>query len=101
MGIDVVIGDAMRTDVLKRARVVRAKAVGITVPDPAVAQRVTAQVRALTESAAIVVRSRYHRYNEDLCTAGANSVSDEETLAGSKVASEIKMLLREQKVDQT
>ena len=44
MGIDTIIGDATRTDVLTRASVGTAKAVAITVPDPTAARTITTSV---------------------------------------------------------
>ena len=90
LGIDVVIGDATRKDVLSHAGVGRAQAVAITVPDPAVAQQITAQARSLARSAVIVARGRYQRHGEDLHASGATLVADEESLVGLDIASKIK-----------
>ncbi|MEN8375348.1 MAG: cation:proton antiporter [Gemmatimonadota bacterium] len=89
LDIDVIIGDATRKDVLRRAGVGSAKAVAITVPDPAVAQRITAQARSLARGAVIVARSRYQRHSEDLHDSGATFVSDEESLVGLEIASKL------------
>jgi CPA2 family monovalent cation:H+ antiporter-2 len=93
MGIDTIIGDATRTDVLTRADVGTAKAVAITVPDPTAARSITTHARAATRDAIIVTRSRYQRWNEDLLVSGATSVADEETGVGRQVASEIQRVL--------
>lgn len=93
LGFDAIIGDATRIDVLKRAGVVKAKAVGVTVPDPGVAQQIIAQSHALAGGAVVVTRSRYQRHSEDLYAAGATFVSDEEVLVGLEVASELKKAL--------
>jgi len=93
LGLDLVIGDATRTDVLTRAGVADAQVVAVTVPDPAIAQHVTAQARSLAPDATIVARSRYQRHEGALYEAGATSVSDEETLSGLKVASEVRRAL--------
>ena len=93
-GFDVVIGDATRVEVLTRAGVAGAQVVAVTVPDPAIAQHVTAQARSLAPSATIVARSRYQRHEGALYDAGATSVSDEESLSGLKVASEVKRALK-------
>jgi CPA2 family monovalent cation:H+ antiporter-2 len=89
MGIDTIIGDATRTDVLTRASVGTATAVAITVPDPTAARTITAHARAASSDAIIVTRSRYQRWNEDLLASGATSVSDEETGVGLQVAYEL------------
>ncbi|MDH3625499.1 MAG: NAD-binding protein [Myxococcales bacterium] len=93
MGIDTIIGDATRTDVLTRASVGTAKAVAITVPDPTAARTITAHARAGARNAVIVTRSRYQRWNEDLLASGATSVSDEETGVGLQVAYELQRAL--------
>ena len=89
MGIDTIIADATRTDVLIRAGVAKAKAVAVTVPDPEVARTITAHARAAATDAAIIARSRYQRWNRVLLDSGATSVLDEETGVGLQVASEI------------
>ncbi len=93
MGIDTIIGDATRTDVLVHAGVGAAKAIAITVPDPTAARTITAHVRAAARDAIIVTRSRYQRWNEDLLGSGATSVLDEETGVGLEVAYEIERVL--------
>jgi CPA2 family monovalent cation:H+ antiporter-2 len=93
MGIDTIIGDATRIDVLTRASVGTAKAVAITVPDPTAARTITANVRASARNAVIVTRSRYQKWNEDLLASGATSVSDEETGVGLQVACELQRAL--------
>jgi len=93
MGIDTVIGDATRTDVLTRAGARTAKAVAITVPDPTAARTITAHARAVARDVIIVTRSRYQRWNEDLLASGATSVLDEETGVGLQVAAELQRAL--------
>ena len=93
MGIDTIIGDATRTDVLSRACVGTAKAVAITVPDPTAARTITAHARAASSDAIIVARSPYQRWNEDLLASGATSVSDEEPGVGVQVAYELRRAL--------
>lgn len=95
MGFDVVIGDATRTDVLEHAGVSCAMAVCVTLPDPAVAQRVTTQVRALIGEAPVVVRSRYQRHSDEIRDSGATEVSDEEVLVGLDIAAKIQTILQE------
>ncbi len=92
-GIEVVIGDATRTEVLERAGVVGAAGIGVTIPDPNVAQQIIAQVRFLAKDLPIISRSRYQRYGDQLHASGATVVSDEETLVGLDIASELKKAL--------
>ncbi|MBW2403732.1 MAG: NAD-binding protein [Deltaproteobacteria bacterium] len=93
MGIDTIIGDATRKDVLTHAGVRTAKAIAITVPDPTAARAITTHARAAARDALIVTRSRYQRWNEDLVASGATSVVDEETEVGLQMASEIQRVL--------
>jgi CPA2 family monovalent cation:H+ antiporter-2 len=93
MGIDTIVGDATKTDVLTHAGVGTAKAIAITVPDPTAAGTITAHARAAARDAIIVTRSRYQRWNEDLVASGATSVLDEETGVGLQMASEIQTVL--------
>ena len=95
-GIPLVIGDATRWELLQRVGVASAKAVAVTVPDPATAMQITAMVRAAGFSRLVVTRSRYHRYAQDLMRAGADAVVDEETEVGVRIASAIEEGLGEQ-----
>jgi CPA2 family monovalent cation:H+ antiporter-2 len=85
-GIPLVVGDATRWELLQRVGVASAKAVAVTVPDPATAMQITASVRAAGFGQLLVTRSRYHRYAQDLKRAGADAVVDEETEVGSRIA---------------
>ncbi len=95
LGISVVMGDATRPELLQRARVASARAVAVTVPDPATARQITEQVRCAGGNAFIVARSRYHRYAPDLARAGAGVVVDEETEVGIRIVSAIREALGE------
>ena len=88
MGLAAYVGDAGRSDILHHAQVQNAKAVVITLPDPAAA---TAAIRAVRQisSAKIVVRARYARYENDLRQAGAHAVVNEETHVGSLLGVEV------------
>jgi len=95
-GIPVVVGDATRWELLQRAGMASAKAVAVTVPDPATARQITAQVRAAGGNVLVVTRSRYQRYATDMIRAGADVVVDEETEVGFRIVSAIRKALREQ-----
>jgi len=96
LGIPLVVGDATRWELLERAGAASAKAVAVTVPDPATARQITAQVRGAGCNTLVVARSRYHRYAPDLMRAGADVVVDEETEVGFQIASAIQKILGEQ-----
>jgi CPA2 family monovalent cation:H+ antiporter-2 len=98
-GIPLVIGDATRWEMLQSVGVASAKAVAVTVPDPAAAMQITASIRAAGFGQLLVTRSRYHRYSQDLMRAGADAVVDEETEVGSRIASAIEGGLRERGPD--
>lgn len=89
LGIPVTIGDATRLETLVQADVESAKAIAITVPDPATAQQITRQLHSMAPRTPIIARSRYHRYSADLARAGASSIADEETEVGLRIASKL------------
>ena len=99
LGIPIVVGDATRWELLQRVGVASAKAVAVTVPDPATARQITAQVRAVGRTALIVTRSRYHRYASELTHAGAGVVVDEETEVGLRIVSAIREALGERAIE--
>ena len=94
MGIPLVVGDATSLQVLEHAKIASVRAVALTVPDPATAQQITAQIRAIAPHLSIIARTRYHRYRAELERAGATAVVDEEMEVGHSVAVEIRKLVR-------
>ncbi len=93
LGIPVIIGDATRLETLEHADVEFARAIAITVPDPAAAQQITRQLHSMAPRTPIIVRSRYHRYTADLVHAGASGIADEETEVGLRIASKLRVAL--------
>lgn len=93
LGIPVAIGDATRLETLEQADVESAKAIAITVPDPATAQQITRQLHSMVPRTPIIARSRYHRYSADLVRAGASGIADEETEVGLRIASKLRVAL--------
>jgi len=93
LGIPLIVGDATSLQVLNHARIESALAVAVTIPDPATARQITAQIRAIAPEMNIVVRSRFHRFRSDLIDAGASVVIDEEMEVGYGVAAEIGKIL--------
>jgi CPA2 family monovalent cation:H+ antiporter-2 len=93
LGIPVTIGDATRLETLEQADVASAKAIAITVPDPATAQQITRQLHSMAPKTLIIARSRYHRYSADLIRAGASDIADEETEVGLRIASKLRVAL--------
>ncbi len=93
-GLRTYIGDATRAEVLERLRVNAARAVAVTLPDPAAARQVIEQVRSLSPGTPLVARARYHVYRWELMVAGAPVVVDEEEQVGLRMASALRGLLR-------
>jgi CPA2 family monovalent cation:H+ antiporter-2 len=93
-GLNTYIGDATSLDVLERLRVGHARAVVVTVPDPAAARQVIAGVRSLSPETPVLARARYHIYRWDLTAAGAEVVIDEEDEVGRHLASAALRILR-------
>jgi len=93
-GFRTYIGDATRREVLEHVRVGAARAVAVTLPDPAAARQVIEQVRSLSPGTPIVARARYHVYRWELMVAGAPVVIDEEEQVGLRMARAVWKLLR-------
>ncbi len=93
-GLRTCIGDATRPEVLEHLRVATAKAVVVTVPDPASARHVIEGVRSLSPETPIIARARYHRYRSELIRAGASALVDEEEQVGIRLAAALQKMLR-------
>lgn len=88
-GLRTYIGDATRAEVLEHVRVTSARAVAVTLPDPAAARQVIEQVHSLSPETLVVARARYHVYRWELLFAGAQIVVDEEDQVGLRMASAV------------
>jgi CPA2 family monovalent cation:H+ antiporter-2 len=75
-------GDATQTEVLHHVGISHARAVISTVPDPAIARLVVAQVHRYAPGVPVIARSRYQRFAQDLREAGADFVVEEEREVG-------------------
>ena len=93
-GLRTYIGDATRAEVLEHLRVGAARAVAVTLPDPAAARQVIEQVHSLSPETPIVARARYHVYRWELMLAGAPIVVNEEEQVGLHMASAVRKILR-------
>jgi len=85
-GTRVVFGDAARPEILGRANVNEARIVVVTIPDPVSIRTIIAQSRQLAPDVPIVARGRYDRYVDELVTAGADDVVNEEHVTGRELA---------------
>lgn len=92
LGIPMIVGDATSLQVLHHARIKSCKAVVVTIPDPATARLVTAQIHAIAPHVSIVTRSRFHRFSTELEEAGATTVIDEEMGVGYSMAAAVQKL---------
>ena len=92
-GLRTYVADATREEVLESVHVRTARAVVVTVPDPATARHVVEQVRSLSPDTFIVVRARYHIHRWQLAVAGAHVVLDEEQEVGLRIAAEVRKKL--------
>lgn len=93
LGVPMVIGDATSLQVLRHAHIEKAWAVAITIPDPATAIQVTAQIHAIAPNIKLVSRARFHRFTTELNAAGASVVIDEEMEVGYSIAAAIRELV--------
>lgn len=93
-GLRTYVGDATRPAVLEHVRVGAAKAVAVTVPDPATARQIVEAVRSLSPDTPVIARARYHRYRSELARAGAIAVIDEEEEVGLRIATDVQKKLR-------
>ena len=77
-GKPVVYGDAVSREVLKHAGLARAKALVITLTDPAATRRIVAASRGVHPNLHIIARTRYLQEVAHLKNLGANQVIPEE-----------------------
>lgn len=85
-GTEIEYGDASRQDILLEAGVVQARALVITVPDPATATAIIEAARGLRPDLPIVARARYAQSMNRLAGAGADVLMNEEELVGERLA---------------
>ena len=80
------LGNAQRRDVLEHAGIQSAKLVVSTLPDYRSSVQTIQQVRAFAGAVPIVARARYSIHSEQLTSAGADIVVDEEECVGHSLA---------------
>ena len=74
----ITFGDATNPVILKHLNVQEARVVVIAISDPAATKKIIQAVRAFTQTACIIVRTRYVREIEDNIRLGADEVIPEE-----------------------
>lgn len=85
-GMPIEFGDASQEEILAHAGIGAARALVVTVPDPATAEAIVATARELRQDLPIVARARYARSAPRLLAAGADVLLNEEQLMGERLA---------------
>jgi len=78
LGMTAILGDATNTHLLEQAHVERARVVVVAISDPPQTLKIVANVRSISSTAHIIVRTRYVRDLQANFDAGANEVIPEE-----------------------
>ena len=84
-GLEIHYADATQPEVLAHAGVERAKALLVTVPDPAGVRAIVREARARNPKALIVARTKFASLARDLRELGADEVVVEELEAGLEI----------------
>ncbi|MDT0686531.1 cation:proton antiporter [Autumnicola psychrophila] len=77
-GEPIVFGDATNPTILKHIHVQEARVVVIAISDPAATHKIISSIRLFTQTAFIIVRTRYVKEIEESIRLGANEVIPEE-----------------------
>lgn len=92
-GIEVEFGDASQEEVLRHAGILNARALVVTVPDPADSAAIISTARLIRSDLLIVARGRYAQHTRRLIESGAEVLLNEEELMGERLAAvSLKML---------
>jgi len=82
------VGDATQVDLLSEVHLNDARALIVAIPDHRTSSLVIGHARRLAPALPIVVRARYHQFQDDLREAGATLVIGEEELLGRRLGEE-------------
>ncbi|UCC73194.1 MAG: cation:proton antiporter [Gemmatimonadota bacterium] len=85
-GTEIEFGDASQAETLRHAGVGTARALIVTVPDPASAAAIIEAARTQKPDLPIVARARYARHAHRLIETGADALLNEEVLMGEHLA---------------
>jgi CPA2 family monovalent cation:H+ antiporter-2 len=92
-GVEVEFGDASQEEVLRHAGILDARALVVTVPDPADSAAIISAGRLMRSELLIVARGRYAQHTRRLLESGAEILLNEEELMGEHLAAvSLKML---------
>lgn len=78
LGFPVVFGDASDEIILKLVRVHEARVIVVAISDPEATRRIVVQLRGLTETAMVIVRTRHVDEMDEILKLGADEVIPEE-----------------------
>ncbi|MDX1564054.1 MAG: cation:proton antiporter [Phycisphaeraceae bacterium] len=85
-GHGAVVGDARNPELLELLEVSHARMVIVAIPDHLMTINIIHQVRVQAPNVPVVVRARYHRHVDEIESAGATVVVDEEIQIGRRLA---------------
>ncbi len=74
----IIFGDATQATILKHAHVQEARVIVIAISDPGATRKMLTTIRQFTQTATIIVRTKYVKEIEDTLRLGANEVVPEE-----------------------
>jgi len=76
--IPILYGDATQDHILEKVRLAKARAVVIAISDPAATRAIITNIRSVSQSVYLLVRTRYVRETNELLALGADDVIPEE-----------------------
>lgn len=88
LGVEFHVGDATNPEILEHLDIHHSCAILITIPDPTVNRKIIELCRFLAPESRIMVRARYHIFQDSLSDAGADFVVSEEDEVGKALAEE-------------
>ncbi|MCP9199928.1 cation:proton antiporter [Gramella sp. GC03-9] len=74
----VIFGDATQSLILKHAHIQEARVIVIAISDPSATRKILTTIRQFTQTATVIVRTRYVREIEEVIKLGADEVIPEE-----------------------
>jgi len=74
----IIFGDATNDTILKHAHIQEARVVVIAISDPGATKKMLSSIRQFTQTATIIVRTKYVKEMEDIIRLGADEVIPEE-----------------------
>ncbi|APG59309.1 cation:proton antiporter [Christiangramia salexigens] len=74
----IIFGDATNSTILKHAHIQEARVIVIAISDPGATKKILTSIRQFTQTATVIVRTRYVREIEEVLKLGADEVIPEE-----------------------